>query len=144
MMIGFVPLVATAARTTTSSAGLALTLEETILKIVEGADTRGILWFEATDDGIQGFVVHHLNPDIKTGDTTFHHSKTRAQHRHRITGRSTLMTGVENAQKGICQIQVGLLQLLPDEKMAMVSAQATIAAEPVACKAHVLVMWEGW
>jgi hypothetical protein len=28
--------------------------------------------------------------------------------------------------------------------MAVVGAQATIAAEPVACEAHVLVIWEGW
>jgi hypothetical protein len=27
--------------------------------------------------------------------------------------------------------------------MAMVGAQAAIAAEPVTCKAHVLAMWEG-
>lgn len=139
-MIGFVPLVALAARATARSAGLGLTLEEAILKIVEGADTRDILWIEGTDDGIEGLVVHHLNPDIKAGDTTFHHGKTRAQHRHGIAGRSTLATGIEDAQKGVCQIEIGLLQLLPDEEVAMVAAQAAIAAELVACEAHVLVM----
>ncbi len=101
-MIGFVPFIATATRTTASSAGLALTLDEAIFKIVEGADTRDILWVEATDDGIQGVIVHHLDPDIKTGDATFYHSKTRAQHRHGVAGKSTLMTGVENAQEGVC------------------------------------------
>ena len=142
-MTGFVPFVAMAARATVSRTGLALTLEETILEIIEGADTRDILWVEATDDGIERLVVHHLNPDIKAGDTTFHHGKTRAQHRHRIASRSTLATGVENAQEGVCQIEIGLLQLQPDMGMAMVGAQAAIAAEPVACKAYVLVMWEG-
>ena len=77
-MIGFVPFVATATRTTASSAGLTLTLDEATFKIVEGTDTRDILWLEATDDGIQGIVVHHLDPDIETGDTTFYHGKTRA------------------------------------------------------------------
>lgn len=143
-MTGFVPFVATAARATTSRTGLALALEEAILEIVESADTRDILGIEATDDGMEGLVVHHLHPNVKAGDTTFHHGKTRAQHRHRIASRSTLTTGVENAQEGVCQIEIGLLQLLPDMEMAMVGAQAAIATEPFACQPHVLVMWEGW
>jgi len=138
--MGFVPFVATAARTTTSRTGLTSALEKAILEIVEGADTREIFWIEATDDGIEGIVVHHLNPGVKAGNTTFHHGKTRAQHRHGVTGGSTLAAGVENAQEGVCQIEIGLLQLLPDEEMAMVGAQAAIAAEPVACEAHVLVI----
>ena len=143
-MTGFVPFVATAARATVSRTGMALTLEEAILEIVESTDTRDILWIEATDDGMERLVVHHLDPNVKAGDTTFHHGKTRAQHRHRIASRATLATGVEDAQERVCQIEIGLLQLLPDTEMAMVGAQAAIAAEPVACKAHVLVMWEGW
>lgn len=144
VLIGFVLFVAMAAGTTESSTGPALTLEKAILEIVEGADTGDILWIEATDDGIEGLVVHHLNPDIEAGDTTFHHGKTRAQHRHRIAGRSALVAGIESAQEGVCRIKIGLFQLLPDEEMAVVGAQATIAAEPVACEAHVLVIWEGW
>ena len=143
-MIGFVPFVATGARATGSRTGLTGALEEAILEIVESADTRDILWIEATDDGVEGLVVHHLHPNVKAGDTTFHHGKTRAQHRHRIASRSTLATGVEDAQEGVCQIEIGLLQLLPDTEMAMVGAQATVAAEPSACQPHVLVMWEGW
>jgi hypothetical protein len=142
--MGFVLCVATAVGATGSRTGLALALEEAILEIVESAYTRDILRIEATDDGIERLVVHHVNPDVKAGDTTFHHGKTRAQHRHRIASRSTLATGIENAQEGVCQIKVGLLQLLPDMEMAMIGAQAAIAAEPVTCKAYVLVMWEGW
>ena len=144
MLIGLVPFVATAARATARSTRLALTLEETVLEIVEGADTRDILRVEAAYDGIEGIIVHHLNPDIKAGDTTFHHGKTRTQHRHRIAGRSTLAAGVENAQEGVCRIKIGLFQLLPDEEMAMIGTQAAITAEPVAREAHVLVIWEGW
>lgn len=123
---------------------MTLTVEETILEIVEGADTRDILWVEAADDGIEGIVVHHLNPDIKAGDTTFHHGKTRTQHGDRIASRSTLAIGVKDTQERVCQIEIGLPQLLPDEEMAMVGAQAAIAVESVACEAHVLAMWEGW
>lgn len=88
--------------------------------------------------------MHHLDPDIEAGDTTFHHGKTRAQHRDRIAGRSTLAAGVKDAQERICQIEIGLLQLLPDEEMALVGAQAAVATEPVVGEAHVLAMWEGW
>ncbi len=143
MLIGFILFVAAAARATESSTGSALTLEKAILEIVEGADTRDILWIEATDDGIERLVVHHLYPDIKAGDTAFHHGKTRTQHRHGIAGRSALVAGIESAQEGVCQVEIGLFQLLPDQEVAMVGAQATIAAEPVAREAHVLAMWEG-
>ena len=142
--MGSILFVTTAARVTESSTGSALALEKAILEIVEGADTRDILWIEAADDGIEGIVVHHLNPDIKAGDTTFHHGKTRAQHRHRIAGRSSLVVGIESAQEGVCWIKIGLFQLLPDEEMAMIGTQAAITAEPVAREAHVLVIWEGW
>ena len=144
MLIGLVPFVATAARATARSTRLALTLEETVLEIVEGADTRDILRVEAAYDGIEGIIVHHLNPDIKAGDTTFHHGKTRAQHGHGIAGRSALVAGIENAQEGVCRIKIGLFQLLPDEEMTMIGAQATVTAKPVAGETHVLVMWEGW
>ena len=144
MLIGFILFVATTARATESSTGSALALEKAILEIVEGADTRNIVWIEATDDGVEGLVVHHLNPDIKAGDTTFHHGKTRAQHGHGIAGRSALVAGIENAQEGVCRIKIGLFQLLPDEEMTMIGAQATVTAKPVAGETHVLVMWEGW
>jgi hypothetical protein len=143
VLLGFVALIATAARTTESSAGLAWTLEEAILKIIEGAHTRDIFWIEATDDGIEGFIVHHLDPDIKAGDTTFHHGKTGAKHAHGVASRSALAAGVEHAQEGVCQIEVGLSQLLPDGEMAMVGTQAAAAAGSVAHKTNVLVMRKG-
>jgi hypothetical protein len=142
--MGFISFVATAARATVSSTGSTLTLEQAILEIVEGADTRDSFWIEATDDSIERVVVHHLNPDIEAGDTTFHHGKTRAQHRHRIASRSTLAVGVENAQEGMRQIKIGLFQLLPDEEVTVACAPTTVAAEPVSREAHVLVMWERW
>jgi hypothetical protein len=144
VLVGSILFVTTAARATEGSTGSVLALEKTILEIVEGADARDILRVEAADDGIEGIVAHHLNPDIKAGDTAFHHGKTRAQHRHRIAGRSSLVAGIESAEEGVCWVKIGLFQLLPDEEMAMIGAQATIAAEPVAREAHVLVLWEGW
>ena len=143
MLISSILFVTTAARATESHTGSVLALEKAILEIVEGTDTRDILWIEATDDGIEGIVAHHLNPDIKAGDAAFHHGKARAQHRHRIAGRSSL-AGIESAEEGVCWIEIGLLQLLPDEEMAMTGAQAAITAESVAREAHVLVIWEGW
>jgi hypothetical protein len=143
VLIIFVPLVTMVARATARSPRLVLTLKKTILEVVEGADTGDILGIEAADDSIDWIVVHHLHPDVEAGDTTFHHGKARTQHRDRIAGGSTLAAGVEDAQERVCQIEVGLLQLLPDAEMAMVGAQAAIAAEPVTCKAHVLAMWEG-
>jgi hypothetical protein len=71
VLIGFVPLVTMAARATARSTRLALTLKETILEVVEGADTGDILGIEAADDGIEWIVVHHLNPDIEAGDTQY-------------------------------------------------------------------------
>jgi hypothetical protein len=142
--IGFVSLVAMAARAATCSSGLPLTLEEAILEIIEGANTRDILWIEATDDGIEGIIVHHLDPDIKAGDTTLHHGQARTEHGHRIASRSTLAIRIEDTQEWVCRIEIGLPQLLPNEEMAMVGAQAAVAAEPVAREAHVLAMWEGW
>jgi hypothetical protein len=143
VLIGFVSFVATAARATESSAGLALTLEEAILKIVEGADTRDILGGEAANDGIERIVVHHINPNIKAGDTTFHHGKTRAQHGHGVAGRSTSMAGIENAKERVSQIEIGPLQLLPDTEMSMIGAQATIATSFAGHETNVLAMWEG-
>jgi hypothetical protein len=142
--MGFVLCVAMATGTTARGTGLALTLEKAILEIVEGADTGDISWIEATDDGVEGVIVHHLDPDIKAGDTTFHHGKARAEHGHGIAGRSTLAIGVKDTQERMCRIEIGLPQLLPNEEMAMVGAQATGAAEPVVSETHVLAMWEGW
>lgn len=119
-------------------------MEKAILEIVEGADTGDILWIEATDDGIEGIVAHHLDPDIKAGDTTFHHGKARAKHGHGIAGWSTLAIGVKDTQERVRRIEIGLSQLLPDKEMAMVSTQAAIATKPVAGETYVLVMWEGW
>ena len=142
--MGFVLCVAMATGTTARGTGLALTLEKAILEIIEGADTGDILWIEATDDGIEGIVVHHLDPGIEAGDTAFHHGKTRAQHRDGIAGRSTLAAGIEDAQERMCQVEIGQLQLLPNEEMTMISAQAAVAAELVVSETHVLAMWEGW
>ncbi len=59
-----------------------------------------------------------------------------------LPSKEAILAAVENDRERVCQIKVNLLQLLPDEEMAMVSAQASVAAEPVARGAHVLVMWE--
>ena len=69
-MAGLVPLVTTTAGTTLSGAGLALALQQTILEVVEGADTVDVFRVETTDQGIEGIVAHHGDPSIEVGDVT--------------------------------------------------------------------------
>lgn len=142
--MGFVSFVATAAGTATGGARLTLTLEQAILEIIEGADTGSVCRLEAAEDGVEGIIPHHADPDIEAGDATLHHSEARAEHTDRMARRSSVVAGIGSGEERVGQVQVGLFQLAPDLEMAMVSAQTTKAVGSGSHEAQILLVRERW
>jgi len=78
VLISLVPLVTASVGPTLGGAGLARALQQAVLEVVEGADAGDVFGMEAADEGIEGFVAHHLDPDIEAGNATFGEDGRRA------------------------------------------------------------------
>ena len=145
MLFGLVPLLSTAVGTASRGTGLRWTLQQAVLEVVEGANPWRVVGMEAADEGVEGVVAHHPDPDGEAGDTAKHHRQTRTEHGEWIASESSLCVRIEDGQEGIGVTQVGLLQLLPDVVVPMVGAQATMAARIGKRRADIaLVRGEWW
>ncbi len=97
VVVGLVALVTPTPGIAAGGAGLRGALQQAILEVVEDAHAWDILRVEATDEGIEGVITHHGDPDIETGDAALGHRQTAAQHTDGLARRSSLVSGVEDA-----------------------------------------------
>jgi hypothetical protein len=144
VLLGLVPLVSSAVRTASCSAGLTRALQQAVLEVVEGAHAWRVVGLEAAAEGVEAVVAHHPDPDREAGDAAEHHGQTRAEHGDRLTPQASQPVRIEGSQEGIGMVQVGLFQLLPDVVVPMVGAQATVAARIGKRRANIALVRNEW
>ncbi len=122
-----------------------MVIQQAVLKVIEGTHTGNVVGVKAADDGIEGVVVHHRDPDIETGDVTFDHSQTGAQHTSGLSGQASSVGRVERRQDRMHPIQVRSFHLMPDWVVAMVGADGTVTTSPFTHQMQKALMWKkGW
>lgn len=90
-----------------------ITLQQPILKIVEGAYAGDVVRLEATQQRIERLLTQALHPDFDRGDVAFQHQQPGPQQIIRGACRAPLLEVIEPGQDGLGRREIGVAKLTP-------------------------------